>query len=149
VARSGVKHWKVTRTVELGATREKVWAVVGGFYTIHKWHPDITEVGVPRDQTSTRELRRELTFPDQAPTTEELILMDNEDCYYSYKWHSGAWGERVKNYRACLRVFAGDGNRTSIVQWSSVFDYSEDAISEFYERGFRCLLALFPMHTRG
>jgi hypothetical protein len=149
MARSGVKHWKVTRIVELGATRESVWAVVGGFYTIHTWHPDITRVGVPRDQTITRELRRELEFPGQAPTMEELVLMDNDDCRYSYKWHSGAWGERVKNYRAALRVFAGDGDDSSIVQWSSEFDYSRDAVSEFYESGFRSLLALFPMRTRG
>ena len=35
-----VKHWTVNRTVELGASREDVWQVVGGFYTVHEWHPD-------------------------------------------------------------------------------------------------------------
>jgi hypothetical protein len=58
---------------------------------------------------------------------------------------AGAWGQDVQHYRAALRVFAGDLNRTSIVQWSSEFDYPTDAISTFYENGFRALRAQFPL----
>jgi hypothetical protein len=141
------KHWNVTRTVELGATRRDVWQVVGGFYTIHDWHPDIKAIEIPDTQTATRELRRILTFPGQPKTTEELVSMDNDDCCYRYKWHAGAWGEAVKNYHATLRVFAADLDRTCIVQWSSEFDYPSDAISTFYENGFRALRARFPLNT--
>jgi len=97
------RHWNVTRTVELGAGRGDVWQVVGGFYTIHLWHPDITMIEIPETQTATRQLRRILTFPGQPKTTEELVSINNEDCCYRYKWHAGAWGEAVKNYHATLR----------------------------------------------
>jgi hypothetical protein len=73
--------------------------------------------------------------------------MDNDECCYRYKWYAGAWGEAVKNYHASLRVFAGDLGCTSIVQWCSEFDYPTDAISAFYENGFRALRARFPLST--
>jgi hypothetical protein len=144
---SDTRHWKVNRTVELGATQHDVWQVIGGFYTIHEWHPDIELTEVPPEQTRTRELRRVLTFPGQPKTTEELVSMDNDDCHYRYKWYAGAWGDAVKNYHASLRVFAGDLGRTCIVQWCSEFDYPTDAISAFYENGFRALRDRFPLQT--
>jgi len=70
-------------------------------------------------------------------------MMDNEDCHYRYKWHSGQWGEEVRNYHASLRVMAGDLDRSCMVQWASEFDYPTDAISTFYENGFRSLSERF------
>lgn len=139
------RHWNVTRTMELGASQRDVWEVIGGFYTIHQWHPDIKQIEIPETQTKTRQLRRILTFEGQPKTIEELVSMDNDECCYRYKWHAGAWGEEVKNYHATFRVFAGDLDRTCIVQWSSEFDYPTDAISAFYENGFRELSARFPL----
>lgn len=139
------RHWNVTRTVELGASQRDLWQVIGGFYTIHQWHPDIKRIEIPEAQTTTRELRRVLTFEGQPKTIEELVSMDDDECCYRYKWHAGAWGQEVKNYHATLRVFAGDLDRTCIVQWSSEFDHQTDAISAFYENGFRELSARFPL----
>lgn len=138
------RHWKVIRTVELGAPQEAVWGVIGGFYTIHLWHPDILLTEIPEEQATTTQLRRVLTFPRQPKTIEELQWMDNDDCAYGYKWYSGQWGEEVKNYHAVLRVFAGDLNQSSIVQWSSEFDHPTDAISAFYLHGFAALRQRFP-----
>jgi hypothetical protein len=143
------KHWHVIRSVELGGTAAAVWEVIGGFYTIHQWHPDITETEIATEQTSTRQLRRTLTFPGQPKTIEELVSMDNADFHYRYKWHQGDWGERVKNYHASLRVLAGDLDKTCIVQWESEFDYPTDAISEFYWNGFRALQQRFPLAKEG
>ncbi len=142
---SDYQPWDVIRTVTLGATVTEVWDVIGGFYTIHEWHPDISISEIPADQTQTRQLRRELTFPDQPITVEELVSMDNEDFHYRYKWHQGQWGEDVRNYHASLRVLAGDLNGTCIVQWQSTFDYPSDAISDFYLNGFRELEKRFPL----
>ena len=47
------KHWRVAQVVELGATAKEVWDLIGGFYTLHKWHPDIHLSEVPPDQTET------------------------------------------------------------------------------------------------
>lgn len=144
-AKSKTKHWHVVRTAELGASREQVWELIGGFYTIHQWHPDIALTEIPPDQAKVRQLRRLLTFPGQPKTTEELVSMDSADCHYRYRWHAGDWGERVMNYHASLRVFAGDLARTCTVAWESEFDYSEDAISQFYLNGFRALRKRFPL----
>lgn len=140
-----MKHWRVTRTIELGAKREEVWALVGGFFTLHHWHPDICLTEVPKEQCDTRELRRQLTFPGQPKTIEELVSMDNADCHYRYKWHAGKWGEEVKNYHSSLRVLAGDLDQSCTVQWSSEFDFPTDAISQFYLNGFRALLERYPL----
>ncbi len=142
------RHWHVVRTVELRTPAAAVWDVIGGFYTIHEWHPDIVKTEVPPEQTQTRQLRRILTFPGLPTTTEELVSMDNEDFHYRYKWHAGQWGEEVKDYKASLRVFSGDLDRTCIVQWESTFKHPTDAISDFYRHGFEALERLFPIGAR-
>ncbi len=68
------KHWRVVQTVELNASSVDVWQVVGGFFNIHLWHPDIQLTEIPDDQTMVMPIRRVLTFPGQPKTTEELIL---------------------------------------------------------------------------
>lgn len=139
------RHWRVVQSVELGVPAAEVWAIVGGFYNIHLWHPDIAMSEVPLDQTDISAVRRVLTFPGQPTTTEELILMDNEDFHYQYQWHAGQWGECVQQYRAALRVFDLHVEARSIVQWSSTFCYTKDALSEFYWNGFRELQKRFPL----
>ncbi|MEO8036261.1 MAG: SRPBCC family protein [Acidobacteriota bacterium] len=139
------KYWHVIRSVVLGAPAADVWEVIGGFYTIQEWHPDISKTEIPPAQTQTRQLRRILTFPGLPVTTEELVSMDNDDFHYRYKWYQGPWGEEVKNYQASLRVFSGDLDTTCIVQWESTFDYPTDAISDFYWHGFHALEKRFPL----
>ena len=139
------RRWHVLQTVELGANAQTVWDVVGGFYTIHLWHPDIRRTAVPRDQTSQSSIRRVLTLPGQPQTTEELVVMNPRDFRYSYKWHSGAWGEEVQDCVAEIRVFEVELRKRSIMQWSSTFTYYEDALSEFYWNGFRALERRFPL----
>jgi hypothetical protein len=138
------RRWYVVQTVELHAPGADVWKVVGGFYNIHKWHPDIKLSEVPPEQTSMSPLRRILTFPGQPKTTEELILMDNANCQYQYKWFAGEWGEKVRDYISTIRVFDSHMGGRCVVQWSSTFYYTEDAVSEFYKRGFRQLERMFP-----
>lgn len=133
----------VVSTVELNASADTVWSVVGGFYTIHHWHPDITESDVDPEQTEIPMLRRVLTFPGQPTTTEELVKMDNPNRWYSYKWHAGAWGEQVKEYHAQIRVLEIVPDQTCMVHWSSTFRYKEDALSSFYQRGFDNLIERF------
>lgn len=121
--------------------------MVGGFYTMHHWHPDIELTEISPEQTSTRQLRRLLTFPGQPKTTEELVMMDNANYHYQYKWHAGAWGERVKDYVAHIRVFDLDTNDRCMIQWSCHFSYFEDALSQFYWNGFHALQKMFPLNA--
>jgi hypothetical protein len=134
---------RVVSTVALNASADAVWQVVGGFYTIHLWHPDIAELAIDPQQARIPQLRRVLTFPGQPTTTEELVAIDHPGRGYRYKWHAGAWGERVKDYQAELRVVELVIDQSCLVQWSSTFRYHEDALSEFYQHGFDALIARF------
>jgi hypothetical protein len=138
-----LKKWKVVRTIELNSSAEKVWAMVGGFYTIHLWHPDIEKTEIGSDQTSMPELRRILTFPGQPTTTEELVFLDNQNFYYGYKWHAGPWGEAIKEYHAEIRVVEIEIGKRCLVQWTGHFLYTEDALTQFYENGFAGLVKMF------
>lgn len=133
-----LRTWHIVQTVELHAKRNEVWNIIGGFFTIHKWHPDIVKTDLYSNQNEMFAVRRRLTFPGQPETVEELTFFDPMDCHYRYKWHSGKWGEEVQNYQAAIRLFEAKDSGT-IFQWSSTFDYFEDAISEFYWNGFRNL----------
>ena len=137
------KQWKIVRTVELNSAAEEVWNMVGGFYTLHLWHPDIQKTEIGTDQTSESAIRRILTFPGQPTTTEELVFMDNSQQYYTYKWHKGAWGEAIKNYHAEIRVIELEVDSRCLVQWTGHFIYTEDALTQFYENGFASLVKLF------
>jgi len=137
------KDWRVVRTVELNAPAQEVWALVGGFFNIHKWHPDIVQAEILDNQTEIPEIRRLLTFPGQPKTTEQLIFMDNDNFHYRYKWHEGDWGEKVQKYVAEIRVLEVELDQSCIVQWSSTFYYFEDALTQFYQNGFDALQAKF------
>lgn len=137
------RSWDIVRSVDLNATAAQVWDVVGGFYTIHEWHPDIALCEVPNNQLSTRQIRRNLTFPGQPITTEELLFQDNDNFYYRYRWYQGQWGEEVQNYYAGIRVLDTDSDNRCIMQWACTFDYFEDGITEFYENGFKALEKIF------
>ncbi len=137
------KKWRVVRTVALNAPAADVWAVVGGFYNLHQWHPDIAVCEPVPDQAEIAAVRRLLTFPGQPKTTEQLVFMDNDNFHYRYRWHSGAWGERVKDYVADICVFEVEQGRTCLLRWYSTFVYTEDAITDFYEHGFKALVARF------
>lgn len=147
MASVGERPFRVVQSVELGAAAPVVWQVVGGFYSIHTWHPDIARTDIPANQTSLTPLRRELTFPGQPITVEELLVQDNDSWFYTYKWFAGEWGERVRNYRAELRVIELEPDLRCLVLWSSTFVFTEDAVSEFYWNGFRELQKRFPLPT--
>ncbi|MFA6083948.1 SRPBCC family protein [Mucilaginibacter sp.] len=142
------QNWRVVSTVQLGASAEEVWKLVGGFYILPQWHPDITLSEVPEKQPDEKEIRRVLTFPGQAPTVEQLVFMDNENFHYRYKWHAGPWGEQVQQYKAEIKILELDASGNScVVQWSSTFWYFEDALTQFYKNGFDNLLKIFGPAT--
>ncbi len=134
---------EVIAICELNAPAAEVWKLVGGFYNIHQWHPDITMSQVPDGQNEERDIRRELIFPGQPSTWEELVFMDNENMHYKYKWHKGRWGEIVQNYHADIQVIEIKVGETCIMKWSSTFFYNEDGLTQFYHNGFENLVKLF------
>jgi hypothetical protein len=137
------RRWHIVRSTELSASATAIWNVVGGFFNIHTWHPDIAATEYTSDQLSVSSIRRVLTFPGQPKTTEQLISIDNAGMSYEYRWVAGAWGEAVQDYVASIRVVATEMEKRSLVQWESTFRFTEDAVSQFYENGFQALRARF------
>ena len=140
---SNYTDWRVVTVCELHAPAAEVWHLVGGFYNIHQWHPDIAISEVPENQSEERDVRRKLTFPGQPPTWEELVFMDNENMHYKYKWHKGAWGEMVQQYHADIQVVETEIDKSCIMRWASTFYYSEDGLTQFYHNGFENLVKMF------
>lgn len=145
MSEDGYRDWRVVQSIELGASAAQVWDVIGGFYTIHEWHPDITRTDVPKEQTETSRIFRSLIFPGESYYTEELVSMDYENCHYSYKWRSGDWGEKIQKYHSDLRAFDIAGGRC-VVQWVAHFYYNADGISDFYLNGLHALQKRFPLN---
>ncbi len=137
------KDWRVVVVCELNAPAAKVWHLVGGFYNIDQWHPDIDISEVPEEQVEERDIRRKLTFPRQEPTYEELVFMDNENMRYKYKWHKGEWGEVIQKYHSQIQVVELELDKRCLVQWSSSFYYSEDGLTQFYKNGLENLVKMF------
>ena len=137
------KDWRVVTTCELNASAAEVWDMVGGFYTLPKWHPDIAISEIPEEQHESGFIRRKLTFPGQPPTWEELVFVDNENMRYKYKWHKGKWGEMIQKYHAQIQVIEKEVGKSCIVQWSSTFYFSEDGLTQFYHNGFDGLIKLY------
>lgn len=139
------RNWHVIQNVELPANAQAVWDLIGGFYTMHSWHPDISEISVPVEQNTNQCIRRNLLFtiPGSKPATEQLEFLDNENLVYRYKWYAGEWGEEIQNYHSELKVIPLVQGKKCMVQWSGTFFYTEDALSQFYLNGFAVLKKKF------
>jgi len=74
---------KVDETVTIAADPQKVWAVVGSFSSIAKWHPDIKSVQTTGGDTLGSE--RILTFQKGATLKESLDEFDSTALKYSYR----------------------------------------------------------------
>jgi hypothetical protein len=140
---TGYRNWRIIQTVKLNAPAKEVWDLVGGFYTMHTWHPDIAQTNLVPKQTKTHDIKRQLIIPRQPKVVEKLVTYDGENMYYKYMWHKGRWGKKVQNYRSEIRVIETVADKKCIVQWSASFYYSSDALSKFYKRGFKALKKRF------
>jgi hypothetical protein len=138
------RHWHVVQTVDVDASADEVWKVVGGFCRIHSWHPDIGSTAVVPDQTDQQLILRFLTFPGppESTTTEALDFLDNAGRVYGYHAHAGKWGEMVKEYHSQIRVIE-TGAMRCLVQWQGEFFYTADAVSDFYRRGLDAVAERF------
>ncbi len=77
----GPSRQKVVEKIVINASPDKVWAVVGDFAGIHKWHPAVVSTQMEGDK------KRILTIGEEGgPTiTEELKKLDDENMMMKYK----------------------------------------------------------------
>ncbi|CAF0885106.1 unnamed protein product [Adineta steineri] len=135
------QHFNVIQTVRISATADAVWKLIGGFFDIHKWHPQISATEFDDQQTAIK--RRVIFAGEMIDTIEQLQILDDHKREYQYKNVGGNWGRTVQNYDSKLQVMEDDNGRSSIVRWSGSFDSHADLVSDFYRIGLNSLAQLF------
>jgi hypothetical protein len=102
---------QATRSKRFDRSAEELWKRVGGWDSIHKWHPAVKSTDVSKDGSL-----RTLTLGDGAILVEKLLEQGKRS--YSYRFEESPLP--VKNYRATIQVRADGGG--SILEWAGTFD---------------------------
>ncbi len=130
---------QVSVTQDINASADAVWAYVGDFNGLSRWHPGIAE-SVLEDGGS----KRRLTLGDGAELLEEARERDEAGMSYSYAILESPLP--IQNYVSTFKVTsAGDGCE---VTWFSSFDTTGDEdemiglIRGIYEGGLDNLKAI-------
>lgn len=125
----------VSRSKRFDASADEMWARVGGWESIHKWHPAIAATEATEDGSG-----RTLTLDDGGIIVETLL--DEGERSYTYRFEKSPLP--VEDYRATLSVRPDDEG--SIVEWAGEFEPAgiEDAeaaelVGGIYQAGLDAL----------
>jgi Polyketide cyclase / dehydrase and lipid transport len=113
----GPSRQKVTETVEINASPEKVWKAIGNFQDM-SWHPAVekTEGAGGNEVNATRTL----TLKSGGQINEKLIQYDPAKMTYKYEMeHPDVKVIPVNNYSSILSV-KGEGDKSK-VEWRGAF----------------------------
>ena len=114
----GPTRQKVTETVEINASADKVWAVIGNFQSLN-WHPAVEKT--EGEGGNTAGAKRTLTLDGGAQIFEELFKYDAAARLMKY----GITKVDVKvlpinNYSSVLSVEEIDGGKSKVI-WKGAF----------------------------
>ncbi|MDG3002549.1 SRPBCC family protein [Paludisphaera mucosa] len=130
-------------SLELPVPPEEVWRLIGGFGTLHDWHPVISG-----SEVSEGGRVRRLTTSGGDVIVERLEAFDEAGRSYSYSFIESPFP--VSKYRATLRVREADDGRGSRVDWSGEFlpdgVTDEEAVELFqgiYNGGLKAIADIF------
>ena len=129
-------------TIDIPASAEQVWQLIGGFHALPDWLPFIAS-----SESSEGGRVRHLQTVDGAVVVEQLQTFDNTARTYSYSILQAPFPAR--DYLATVKVEAlGQGAR---VTWSGRFEpvgvSEEEVVALFtgvYEGGLQALRAHYP-----
>lgn len=129
-------------TIDIPASADQVWQLIGGFNTLPDWLPFI-----PNSELSDGGRVRTLQTADGAVVIERLQAFDNEAKTYSYSIEQAPFP--ATDYLATIKVEAqGQGAR---VTWSGRFNAKgvsdEEVVALFsgiYQGGLEALRANYP-----
>lgn len=118
---------QLVEVVTLKAKPAAVWALVGDFNGLYRWHPAITT-------SALNNKVRVLTLNDGAEITE--ILLEQDDTHRSYSYAITKSPLPVTNYEAKISV-TPNGENGSVVTWAASFNASgvSDIEAEEFMRG--------------
>lgn len=134
----------VEMTLHLAASAQTVWKRIGGFATLHEWHPTIEQTEMDGAGVGAR---RTLFLDGGGKVIERLE--DEDPVGRSYTYTIVESPLPVANYLATIRV-EPEGADGCTVHWSSTFepdgvpeDEAKVVIRGIYEAGFGSLVNAF------
>ncbi|MEU2588298.1 SRPBCC family protein [Streptomyces avermitilis] len=134
-----------TVTVDVPASPDRVWQLVGGFDSLPDWLPYI-----PTSALSDGGRVRSLTNDDGGVIVERLEAFDNKARTYSYSILQAPFP--VTGYLSTLTVHETPGQGTARVEWSGTFTpdgvSDDEAIALFHSIYADGLAALAQTLTR-
>ncbi|MCG5225484.1 SRPBCC family protein [Acinetobacter pittii] len=101
-------------TLEIPASPDQVWQLIGGFNNLPKWLPFIV-----KSEWEENGMVRNLTAADGANIIERLESFNYKERTYSYSILKGP--APVENYFATITVKETDKPNVSIVEWKGSF----------------------------
>jgi len=112
---------KVYTSTVIDAAAEAVWAYIGDFNGLPKWHPAIAESRIEGNWPSDRVgCVRNFRLKDGGVIREQLLTLSDYEYQCTYSILESPMG--VQNYVATLKLTpVTDGNRT-FAEWSAEFD---------------------------
>lgn len=105
---------KTLVSIEIPASADDIWQLMGGFDTLPDWLPFI-----PKSVISEGGRVRSLTTSDGGTVIERLEAFDNRQRSYTYSIIQAPFP--VVDYLSTITVVATDDSRISRVEWSGEF----------------------------
>lgn len=137
---------QVSENITISTPAAAIWALLGDFNSLYRWHPAITGSQLEGESTQPGCLRN-LTLADGAHIQEALISLDNPRMRYRYRIITGPLP--VLDYESEISV-DDKGNGCCTVTWQSSFQANgvpaqdaEQAIRGIYQDGLAHLATLF------
>lgn len=136
----------VEEKVLVNAPAKAVWALIGGFQVLDRWHPAVfasTLLGNGKDEGDIRVL----TLANDVQIVEKLELYDEKAMSLQYTILESPLP--VGNYHATITVKSIDNNEAEVI-WQSTFnaagasnDEVKKIISDIYLAGLSSLITLY------
>ena len=135
---------KVSMSMDLGVSADKLWDMIGLFHGLHDWHPAVERTEI---EGEGRGSLRTLHLVGGGEIVERLEQLDEEGKKYNYSILSSPLP--VANYNSTISVKESDDGSCK-VQWESEFNPSGapendavKAIQGVYQAGFDNLKKMF------
>ncbi|MFO1206567.1 MAG: SRPBCC family protein [Burkholderiales bacterium] len=113
----GPTRQKVTETITINASPQKVWDVIKDFDALAKWHPAVAKS--PATKGNEVASVRDLTLKDGGKIVETLEDYSAEKMTYKYRAADGG-ALPVTNYSSTISVKPADGGK-ALVEWRGAF----------------------------
>ncbi|MFF2528359.1 SRPBCC family protein [Brevibacillus sp. NPDC058079] len=115
-------------TIEISASPDQVWKLIGGFNSLPDWLPYI-----PSSELSEGGRVRRLENPEGDVIIERLVGFNEKECHYTYSIMQAPFP--VTNYESTIRV-RENGGKGTLVEWSGTFTpvgVSEDEVIKLFQ----------------